>query len=510
MIAQLAMDWQDWNPLMLCHVRNVQQIRLIFIAILSALLAMILEGCSAPVNQKCKLHLIIGRTLIRNRTKSFQAIAPRHIVALIKTDVCGMHHHCHHPLIYAQKIVIPRYLYVVDVQLGIRRYLALQIARNAAAITTNYYYSHFFIAMLYVLFLAHFNTNTETNFDTTQKELSYAKLFAKDDMEAIKIAILRPMVYLFQAISIITIQTGYTFYLQPLIDVFSMQFIIAEYGGNDGLCLTTHLTAIWKLLWYLFFPLAMLIIILTYYIVYEKLSAFQFKRFKPNFGSAFWHSILIMLGAFLDKFFKILACRRVDSDAIGTVHFYAGSVHCYGGEWVISLITVLLIIMFWFAIWRHLYKMDPKKRNSTKSVTRNLTQSYKPRFWWWEFLLITRRISLAFVITFDYLSESFARYILLSILIFYLTVHVKYSPFKHGRVNYFETFCLVLLILGLTCLGFELQHISPLFVAIILSLVVLIPFCLFVYFVVVLVKTYYKQTRKDEAGNFEWDENRLI
>eukprot|EP01083_Nonionella_stella_P107762 312515_1 len=386
---------------------------------------------------------------------------------------------------------------------------------NCSKCTSNHYellLFPLFIAMVYVLFLAHFNTNTETNFDTSQKELSYAKLFAKDDMEAIKIAILRPMVYLFQAISIITIQTGYAFYLQPLIDVFSMQFIIAEYGGNDGLCLTTHLTAIWKLLWYLFFPIAMLIIILIYYVVYEKLSAFRFKRFKPNFLSALWHSVLIMLGTFLDKMFKILACRRIDSDEIGTVHFYAGNHQCYGMEWIISLCVLLLIIVFWIGIWYYLYKMEPKQRNSTKSMSRNLTQSYKQRFWYWEFILITRRISLAFIITFNYLSESFTQYILLSILIFYLIIHVKYSPFKHGRVNYFETFCIVLLILGLTCLGFDLQQISPLFVAIVLSLVVLIPFILFIYFIVILIKTYHNQTHKDNsnaAGNIDWDEMRL-
>eukprot|EP01083_Nonionella_stella_P102278 290823_1 len=204
----------------------------------------------------------------------------------------------------------------------------------------------FFIAMVYVLFLAHCNTKTETNFDTSQAELSYANLFAKDDMEAIKIALLRPMVYLFEAISIITIQTGYAFYLQPLLDVFSMQFIIAEYGGaNRGLCLTKHLTAIGKLLWYLFFPFSMLIILFIYYIVYEKLTVFKFKRFKPNFLNAFWYTILIMLGTFLDKMFKILACRRLDSDAIGTVHFYAGNVMCYGLEWTLSLCTLILLIV---------------------------------------------------------------------------------------------------------------------------------------------------------------------
>eukprot|EP01084_Bolivina_argentea_P299256 515809_1 len=219
-----------------------------------------------------------------------------------------------------------------------------------------------------------------------------------------------------------------------------------------------------------------------------------------------------MLGTFLDKMFKILACRRLDSDAIGTVHFYAGNVMCYGLEWTLSLCTLILLIVFWIVMWYKLYMMDPLKRNSTKSVTRNLSRSYKPRFWYWEFILITRRISLAFIITFNYLSESFTQYILLSILIFYLTIHVKYSPFKHGRVNYFETFCIVLLILGLTCLGFDLQQISPLFVAIVLSLVVLIPFILFIYFIVILIKTYHNQTHKDNsnaAGNIDWDEMRL-
>eukprot|EP01084_Bolivina_argentea_P053502 98228_1 len=124
-----------------------------------------------------------------------------------------------------------------------------------------------FFATIYVLFLTHFNTGHSKTTDdahANKTEINYKNLFLKDDIEAIKISILRPMLYLYQAISITTIQ-------HPLLDVFSMQFIIdnssAANNNNEGICFTKTLTVFQKELWQLFFPVSMFIILLFYYII---------------------------------------------------------------------------------------------------------------------------------------------------------------------------------------------------------------------------------------------------
>eukprot|EP01083_Nonionella_stella_P102092 290145_1 len=131
-----------------------------------------------------------------------------------------------------------------------------------------------FIALVYVLILAH-TGGADAQFDpqkTAQKELNYKLLFVKDDIEAIKVAVFHPMVYLFQGIAIITIQTGYAFYLQPLLDIFSMRFVLPTDDDSSGICFTTNLTALSKEWWYLFLPGSMFLIILVYYVLYERLN----------------------------------------------------------------------------------------------------------------------------------------------------------------------------------------------------------------------------------------------
>eukprot|EP01083_Nonionella_stella_P027667 76182_1 len=354
------------------------------------------------------------------------------------------------------------------------------------------------LALLYVIALTNFmnQTDGELNyFDSKTQEINYARFFFDDDLAAIKIAALRPMTYLFQGIAVITIQTGYAFYLQPLLDIFSMQFIMSNSSSASGICFTTSLNAISEEVWYLFYPFSMFIIILIYYVIYTKLKWFECKKFKPNFLFAFWQTFLICIGAVLSKMFKILACRKVGDDL--TVHFYAGNLECYGYEWIICAISLFIIIIIWCRIWYYLLWLDPLKRASSKAHTQNLTQYYKEEYWYWEFVLMTRRILLAFIITFNYLSESFTQYILLSILVFYYYLHLKHQPFKHGRVNYFETLCLTLLILGLTALGFRLNTISPIFVALILTTIVLLPFLVFVYWIVKTIKRYRKHKLKN-------------
>eukprot|EP01083_Nonionella_stella_P146563 461143_1 len=310
-----------------------------------------------------------------------------------------------------------------------------------------------FLALLYVIALAHLNTDSKDP-NKNKKEINYTVIFVKDDLEAIKIALLRPLTYLFQCIAVITIQTGYAFYLQPVLELFSMQFVFintTDDDGSSGICFTTHLNAIAKEIWYLFHPFAMFVIIFIYYVTYDKLKLFEWTKRKPNFAAAFWQTLLICMGAILSKMFKILACRTLDTDV--TVHFYAGNVECYGYEWMACAISLLIIVMVWCGIWYYLYGLEPLKRASSKAMTKNITHSYRKECWYWEFVFLTRRILLALIITFNYLNESFTQYTLLTILIIYLVIHLKYQPFKHGRVNYFETICIMLLIFGLTALG---------------------------------------------------------
>ena len=175
---------------------------------------------------------------------------------------------------------------------------------------------------------------------------------------------------------------------------------------------------------------------------------------RKNIISVLWSLVLIAMGNLLTKVFRMLACESVGDK---TVHFYAGYLDCYGPIWFNSLCVLLLIIIFWGVVWYRLYKMDKHLRDNNLSSMRTVTKAYKPKYWYWEIILISRRILLSAMITFDYFKPDYFKFSLLIILLVYLCIQIMYIPFRYNKVNNIEFLCMLMLCIALGCIICDIE-----------------------------------------------------
>eukprot|EP01084_Bolivina_argentea_P172852 299384_1 len=247
------------------------------------------------------------------------------------------------------------------------------------------------------------------------------------------------------------------------------------------------MTSIGKQLWYLFVPICMFVAIGMFALinVCVKYKCNKQIRFLGFGWDVVWTIFILLIGNIVSTMLKILACSKVNDEY---KHFYDGSQPCFGVLWVIALTFVSLIVILWIVVWILLYRMDATKRDSRKSYLRSVTKSYKIEYWFWEVLLVSRRILIAFMVTIQYVSYSVTQYLLAIILILYLGLHYWIRPFNYDQANVAESLCLFLLIITLMTVIFEFHVTYPQLVSILISAMVLLPIVLIFVYIVLIIK----------------------
>eukprot|EP01083_Nonionella_stella_P253263 871622_1 len=338
----------------------------------------------------------------------------------------------------------------------------------------------FVIAMVCVTLLILVDNPNPTKHDGL--ELKYRSLLFWDDMQSLQICYFRPLLYFFQSIALITISRGIWFYLTPIVEVLSFDFWLESKDSDAGVCFIPNLKSMDKELWTLIFPCFMFVSIaiaavLQRYVLKDRVK----KRFQFGWNVVF-AICLILMGNIITTMLKVTACSTIGNT---TVHFYGGYLECYGFYWNFAIIIVVVLILFWLAIWCLLYRMDVAQRDTRKSVFRTITKPYKNELWFWEMILISRRIVLSFFVTFQYFDEQVIQYILVMFGLIYFGLQSYFKPFKYPNVNTLELVCIMMLIVGLVTISFgfsdeDLQGI--------MSVVVLIPILLFLLYVVLVIQ----------------------
>ena len=120
------------------------------------------------------------------------------------------------------------------------------------------------------------------------------------------------------------------------------------------------------------------------------------------------------------------------------VHFYFGYDHCFDGIWWLALIGLIIVCLMFIAFSLLLYKMDDRQRQHEENILRPLTLAYKPQFYFWEFVILMRRLLIAFfAISFDS-DDVYPRFTLIIILCIFLKIQIEYASFKIQEVNKLE------------------------------------------------------------------------
>ena len=126
--------------------------------------------------------------------------------------------------------------------------------------------------------------------------------------------------------------------------------------------------------------------------------------------------------------------------------FYAGQSECQHAMWWFALFLLIIVFLSFIGVYYLLKTMPSHKRRYQFHALISLTDPFKENRWWWEFLLIARRISLAILGMFAYLDGPIIEFCMIVIIIISLWCQSWYSPFRDVFNDALEVFCLICLL----------------------------------------------------------------
>ena len=323
------------------------------------------------------------------------------------------------------------------------------------------------------------------------ESFKYSEFIMRDYKQGLWISLFRPITYFYQIMSYILMNYTNTsmYFIMILLQIFALDINIENNANNHGFCFLSDMSSLDEELWLLFLPFCMFIGILSIWIFMQCFSACLLDlcklQYTPNINSMLWWASLISTGAVFNRMFRILACKQIGEL---NVHYYAASYQCYDGTWWFALFFIILISIFWFIIWFLLYRMGEYKRQQPSSLYhRSIINAYKDELWYWEFVILSRRFILTFLVTFKYIDENYFNLTLGILLLFYLVIQLKFKPFKYKRINNMETLCLFLLLSCFILINFvKDEEIMAIFV----SISLILPLLLFVMRIYSTIKLY--------------------
>ena len=343
-----------------------------------------------------------------------------------------------------------------------------------------------FYTLLLALYFTLFSSNTVMTREqaTEVMELNPRKTTIIDEVKSIKITALNVLLYYYQAMSYILLQSGLSFpSLTTFLAFFNLSFNVINVNSEvGGICFIKDLKAHSKILLDLISPSLLLIYIMIFAVINVILSKLGKDCCgKPcNIKLALWSVLLMSLGPLIQVLFSFLACLTIGDDVL---HFYFAYTKCYGLEWFASLIALISIVVIGLLLLIYLVLMNPEKRQSKDNTILKLVKPYNPKQYYWEFVLLSRRIMIAGLIFLDNNRTQTTKYTLCIVLLVYLLMQIYFKPFYFGSVNIMESLCLLLLISLLILIGFFADPENNRFIedcVIMFTILPIMIFCLYI------------------------------
>ena len=357
--------------------------------------------------------------------------------------------------------------------------------------------------------------NANTIDATDMQSFIYFKLSFKHhfryETEMLRILFFKNLTYYYQSLSYILIQGGFRVYLSIIVDFFNLSFDSTGNSNTDGgICIFSAVDAINEIICQLFVPCLIYVFLFLFWLsakVLLKPTKYKmtFYEREPHFTIAFWRSTLLCLGVFLSVALRLIACRKIDEKIFGWRMFYAGGQPCFGVAWFISLFALIFIVVSFSGIYIYLEKLDENVRFDENFRFKTLVRSFKPEMWYWEFVLLSRRILIAALATFAYIDQKSLHVILLSTIAFYLVIQCYYRPFVYPECNIMEVLLLFFALISVSIV--DINSNSGNVLGLIVSILILIPACIYCFYLMRIYFVYHKEIKpwqtkfKQETNN---------
>ena len=125
--------------------------------------------------------------------------------------------------------------------------------------------------------------------------------------------------------------------------------------------------------------------------------------------------------------------------------FYSADKHAFGGWWIGGLLGICAVLVVFVLIFRKISRQNNQRRYSSRSIYNKFVRSYKRKYWYWEFVIFSRRFFVSAFTALQFVGGRYVDFIFAVVLMIYLGLQIHFKPFAYQRVNQIETLCLGLL-----------------------------------------------------------------
>eukprot|EP01084_Bolivina_argentea_P240169 403555_1 len=305
----------------------------------------------------------------------------------------------------------------------------------------------------------------------------------------LKILFARNTIYYEQALSQVISSNSFDILLKTFSKIFNLSLV--SYGGNvnNAKCFIDALNGKGKILVDLLMPAMVLFLVIIYHLISIALKKFNcytkgpviiLKKRKLNFNKCYVCAFILIIGNILTVLFRLMHCQKVGSFI---VHYYFDE-HCYQMTWILSLISLLLIIGIFCMIFIKIKKMGHAQRANEENTWNTLIEKFSPQCYWWENVLFIRRICIAlFSIS---VNDPASQVVFIFIIFIFIGLQKKYEPFIIHAAN--QTECWLLRSLIIVIVMESLHSLNPTFKNVVTSCLILLPFCFIQYYIYLFVK----------------------
>ena len=365
------------------------------------------------------------------------------------------------------------------------------------------------VALLFSIFLM--ATNTDPVRMQSMKEIQddkkkpfihmlkshYFKLF-------IQTLVLKNILYFEQGVNQILATSSYQVLFNTLASIFNLSLTsIANNEDQDESklwCFINGLDGKGKILVDLFMPITIPVFLFIFCLISFK-KPFIFGNKRVNFEKTFIAMYLIIIGKILDILFKLLSCQQIGNL---TVHFYFPSEECYGTSWILALLSLLFVIITFGLIFVRLRFMTDSDRQSKTLHLHSIISRYKPQFYYWEGVIFIRRIIIAvFAVS---VSDIISKFIFMAIIMIFIQLQNVYNPFLVHAGNRMEQI-LLLFLLFIISTQIASDAMDYTFLNVVISLLIIIPLPLLLYFIYTLYKRQVDKIEKEKNEDIIHDNN---
>merc|ERR1712228_800255 len=171
---------------------------------------------------------------------------------------------------------------------------------------------------------------------------------------------------------------------------------------------------------------------------------------KPSISIVALKIFVITAGTLLGMGFQLIACIKLPGTN-DLMHFYDATSECYDGYWVLGLGLIVFVILFFLYLVIRMTRQSSSDRISASNIYYGqFVKPYKSQYWYFEFILTSRRFFIALFSSLRVYTETNVDIILLALMAIYLIIHCIMRPFKWKRLNIVEGVCLfsLLLVIG--------------------------------------------------------------